>query len=150
VSLMNCDYKIVSGCIAARLNATLPGLIHSDQMGLLGHHCSDNLHVIGDTVEYCEQAKIGGAMVFMDQEKYFNRADHEWVYRVLATYGYVEGFIGWVWAFYKGVHSCFLVNGHFTDQVEIGRGLRQGDPPSSLFYVLTSEVTANSVRKDGI
>jgi hypothetical protein len=51
VRLVNCDYKIMSGCIAARLSATLPGLIHSDQTGLPGRHCSDNLCVIEDTVE---------------------------------------------------------------------------------------------------
>jgi hypothetical protein len=90
-------------------------------------------------------------MLFLDQEKCFDRLNHEWVYKVLARYGYGygEGLIGWIWAFYNGVYSRVLVNGHFTDHVQIGRGLRQGDPPSSLLYILTAEVMANSVRKDG-
>ena len=39
-----------------------------------------------------------------------------------------------------------LLNGGWSDLVQIGRGTRQGDPPSSLLYVLVAEVFAGQIR----
>ena len=148
ITLVNADYKLVSGCVAARLSSVLPGLIHEDQTGLPGRRISDGIHVVSDTIEYCQKKGVSAALVSLDQEKCFDRVDHGFLFRALATYGFGPGFLGLVRAFYNGATSRVLVNGVFSDQVRLDRGLRQGDPPSSLLYILTAEVLANAVRKD--
>ncbi|MEL6802457.1 MAG: reverse transcriptase family protein, partial [Bacteroidota bacterium] len=148
VTLVNADYKMLSGCVAGRLSSVLPDLVHEDQTGLPGRRAADSIHVIADTVEYCQREGVEGALVFLDQEKCFDRVDHGFVFKTLATYGFGPGFLGMVRAFYNGATSRVLVNGVFSEQIRLGRGVRQGDSPSSLLYVLTAEVLANSIRKD--
>ena len=82
----------------------------------------------------------------MDQEKCFDRIDHEFVYKVLGRFGFGGGFIKWVRTFYSGVNSRVLINGEWGDLIQIGRGLRQGDAPSSLLYVAVVEVLACQIR----
>ena len=91
---------------------------------------------------------MAGALVCLDQEKCFDRVDHGFLFKAMAAYGFGPAFIGFVRAFYNGVTSRVLVNGSFSEQIRLGRGLKQGDPPSSLLYIITAEVLANAVRKD--
>jgi hypothetical protein len=116
VTLVNVDYKLVSRCVAGNLSSVLPGLVYKDQTGLPGCHVSTNLHVIRDAVEYCEREGIGGALVFLDQEKRFDRVDHDFAFKVLACYGFGGGFLRWVRDFYNEVISRVLVNGVFSNR----------------------------------
>ena len=86
--------------------------------------------------------------MFLDQEKCFDRVDHGFMFKTLEAFGFGPGFLGLVRSFYNGATSRVLVNGVFSEKVSLGRGVRQGDSPSSQLYVLTAEVMANSVRKD--
>ncbi|MEL6805670.1 MAG: reverse transcriptase family protein, partial [Bacteroidota bacterium] len=148
VTLVNADYKLVSGCVAGRLSSVLPGFVHEDQTGLPGRHISDGIHCAADVVQYCQRDGVPGALVCLDQEKCFDRVDHGFMFRAMAAYGFGPGMIGLVRAFYNGATSRVLVNGVFSEQIRLGQGVRQGDPPSSLLYIITAEVFANAVRKD--
>ena len=148
VTLVNADYKLVSGCVAARLSSVLPGFVHEDQTGLPGRQISDGIHLAADVYEYCQREEVAGALVSLDQEKCFDRVDHGFLYKAMEAYGFGPGFVGLVRAFYNGATSRVLVNGVFSEQVRLDRGVRQGDPPSSLLYIITAEVLANAVRKD--
>ena len=148
VTLINADYKLISGCVAARLGGVLPSLIHPDQTGVPGRRIADGIHIVSDVIEYCEREEVCGAIVSLDQEKCFDRVDHGFMFKVLAKYGFGPAFIGLVKSFYAGATSKVLVNGIFSEEIQLGRGVRQGDPPSSLLYVLTAEVLASVIRND--
>ena len=46
----------------------------------------------------------------------------------------------------KSVTSQIKVNGFLTEDINISRGVRQGDPLSALLYVLIAEVLGNQIR----
>ena len=78
----------------------------------------------------------------------FDRVDHSFLFKVLEKFGFGPGFMGLVRSFYEGATSRVLINGVFSEPIDLGRGVRQGDSPSSLLYVLTAEVLAITIRKD--
>ena len=46
----------------------------------------------------------------------------------------------------KDITSCVKINGFLTDEIEITRGVRQGDPLSARLYVIIAEVLRNQIR----
>ena len=148
ITLVNADYKIISKTIARRMAKVLPELISEDQTCVPGRHISTNIHVLRDVVEYCDGTGTEGALLFLDQEKCFDRVEHGFIYKVMAKMGYGEIFIKWVRIFYNGVHSRVLINGEMSDLIQIRRGNRQGDSPSSHIYVMVAEVLACQVRRN--
>ena len=70
------------------------------------------------------------------------------MFKVLERFGFGPRLIRMIKSFYNQATSKVLINGVFSEDINLGRGVRQGDSPSSLLYVLTAEVLANSIRKD--
>ena len=48
----------------------------------------------------------------------------------------------------KDITSCIKINGFLTDEIEITRGVRQGDPLSAQLYVIITEVLGNQIRSN--
>ena len=88
-----------------------------------------------------------GILVTLDQEKAFDRVDHDFLIHVLSKFGFRPSFCGWVSLFYKDVFSRVLCNGSLSAPVFLERGVRQGCPLSPLVYVLVSEVLSTQIRK---
>ena len=55
--------------------------------------------------------------------------------------------MSWIEIILKDI-SCVKINGFLTDEIEIIRGVRQGDPLSSLLYVIIAEVLGNQIRSN--
>ena len=87
-----------------------------------------------------------GILVTLDQEKAFDRVDHEFLMRTLAKLGFGAVFCQWVSLFYNNVFSRIICNGKLSDPISLGRGVRQGCPLSPLLYILVSEVLSTQIR----
>ena len=88
-----------------------------------------------------------GILVTLDQEKTFDRVDHEFLMRVFSKFGFGPMFCGWVSLLYDNVFSRVICNGKLTCPISLGRGVRQGCPLSPLLYVLVSGVLSTQIRK---
>ena len=70
LTLLNCDYKIVSKAIANRIKAVLPGLISEDQSGFIKNRCiSDNICTLDSAIKHAEGKGLPGLLLFLDFEK---------------------------------------------------------------------------------
>lgn len=102
--------------------------------------------MVRDLLDMIDKTDETGILVTLDQEKAFDRVDHEFLMRTLAKFGFGPTFCQWVSLFYNNVVSRIIVNGNLSDPVFLGRGVRQGCPLSPLLYVLVSEVLSTQVR----
>ena len=84
LTLLNCDYnKIISKLLAARLKNVLTKLIHPDQKGFVkGRNISEANRMIQDIIQYADEENEEGIIVFLDQQKAFDRVEWGWVDRV--------------------------------------------------------------------
>ena len=148
ISLLNTDYKLASKVITERLKLVMSSIVHQDQTcGVVGRSIFSNLHLIRDTLDMIDKTDETGILVTLDQEKAFDRVDHEFLMRTLAKFGFGPSFCRWVDIFYNDVFSRIICNGSLSAPVFLQRGVRQGCPLSPLLYVLISEVLSTQIRK---
>ena len=81
LTLLNRDYKIIEKILAERLEVILPKLIHSDQKGFLkGRNISEANRLLQDAIEYTDREYGDGIIIFLDQQKAFDRVDGDgWI-----------------------------------------------------------------------
>ena len=148
ISLLNTDYKLASKTITERLKPVMNSIVHRDQTcGVVGRSIFSNLQLIRDTLDMIDKTDEPGILVTLDQEKAFDRVDHEFLMRTLAKFGFGPSFCHWVSIFYNDVFSRIICNANLSMPVFLGRGVRQGCPLSPLLYVLVSEVLSTQIRK---
>ena len=97
-----------------------------------GHHGPPCQIGLNDTVKYANSENIEAAILFLDQEKAFDRVDHQFLIKTLKHLNFGDYFISWIEIILKNISSCVKINGFLTDEIEITRGARQGDPLSAL------------------
>ena len=142
ISLINVDIKILAKILSNRLMYVLPSIIHRTQTAVYGRQIDETVHMIRDLIDLANKEDIPAAFIFLDQEKAFDRVNHNFLYKTLRAFGFGEVFIQWIQALYKNASSILNINGFFSQRIPLSRGIRQGCPLSSLLYVLVIEVFA--------
>ena len=80
ITLLNVDYKIISKILAERLKKVLPKIINTEQKGFAkGRNIFDGNRLLQDIIDYTEIEDEEGAIIFLDQQKAFDRAEWEWI-----------------------------------------------------------------------
>ena len=149
ISLLNTDYKVITKVLSNRLRNYLPMLIHPDQScSVKGRSIQDNCHYLRDIVDYINDGNETGVLLSLDQEKAFDRVNHNYLMSVLRFYGFDNNFVKWIEILYNDISSSVVVNGHISDPFNVRRSVRQGCPLSPLLYILSLEPVLNQIRKD--
>ena len=127
----------------------LPEIISTDQTcGIPGRSITSNLALFRDFIAYYQSNNLHGYIISLDQEKAFDRVNHQFLIRIMKTCNFGENFINWINTIYKNNTSFILQHGHLSLPVKISRGVRQGCPLSALLYLLVGEVFAELVRQN--
>ena len=148
VTLMNTDYKLYTKTIATKLGKVAPTLLHPNQAGFVpGRGLYDHTRTSHTTIEYCDLMGINGCIVSLDQEKAYDKIDHDYLWRILEKNGFPETFIRKIKTLYGKAETAIMVNGVLPKPVKVQRGVRQGCPMSCLLYNIAIEPLAQALRK---
>ena len=150
ITLLNVDYKILAKVLNKRLSNILPYVIDINQTcAVKGRRITDNLCILRDIISLSVSRNNRLAIVSLDQEKAFDRVNHTFLFNSLHKYGLGPAIIQWVRLLYTNIDSCVMVNGFTTENIVIGRGVRQGCPLSPTLYVLCIDLFARMLHKRG-
>ncbi len=148
ITLLGCDYKIFEKVLANRMKKVMNKLINEGQKAYVeGRYIGDNARLMEDIIFECEENNIPGAIIFIDQAKAYDRVEWEWLEKVMKRFNFGQKFIGWITMLYQNAKSTIMTNGHFSEAIQLERGLRQGSPLSSLLYILQAEPFAEMIRQ---
>jgi len=148
ITLLNIDIKIITKTLADRLANIIPKLVHANQTCIPGRHIENNIFLTQDLIDHANLTNRNLAIIFLDQEKAFDRMSHKFIFKILERFGFGAYFIKWVKTICFDTKSFVKVNGYQTFEFSIERGVRQGCPLSPLLYVLTAEALSSAIRKN--
>ncbi len=149
VALLCLDYKHFSKCLTNRLKHCLHLLIQNDQTYCIPKRSIiDNLFLLKDIIDFNQNNKNNLGVLSLDQEKAFDRVDHDFLFKVLKSYGFGDVFISYITLLYSNVHVMVKGGGGLSAPIPVTRGIRQGCPISGQLYSLIIETLLCRLRKD--
>ena len=149
VSLLCCDYKILTRALSLRLRTVLPDILHINQSYCVpGRHISDNIRFISDATCYANEEHLPLAIVSLDQEKAFDRIHHDYLFKTLESFGFGDYLLSCIRTLYTNVQSLLKINNSLTSPFQFQRGIRQGCSLSGQLYAICLEPLLHKLRSD--
>ena len=97
---------------------------------------------------YTETNNIPGLLVLIDFEKAFDSMSWSFIYKVLKYYGFGGNFIQWIKILNTNFRASVLQSGFLSEQFDIQRGCRQGDPIAPYLFILCAEILAILIKQN--
>lgn len=88
---------------------------------------------------------INIGLISIDQEKAFDRVEHQYLWKTLNAFGFGPGFIGVIKVLYRDTESMLKINGGLSAPFKVNRGIRQGCALSGMLYSLAIEPLLNKL-----
>ena len=112
ISLINVDIKILCKTLANRLIPILPDVIHTSQTAVYGRRIDHTIHLIRDLIDLANKDDDTAAFIFIDQEKAFDRVNHNFLFKVMKSFAIGDNFINWIRILYSNASATVNVNGN--------------------------------------
>ena len=126
ISLLNVDYKILTKILAKRIKKVLNEIIMGDQVGYMkGRNIGEAIRIIDDIIFHTSRYNLSGFLLAIDFEKAFDSISHQFLQKVLSSFGFGPSFQKWVKVLYTNTLSCVLNEGGSTGYFKVERGVRQ-------------------------
>ena len=147
VSLLCTDYKLLSKVLATRLRKVMEHVIHVDQTYCVPSRLiTDNVTLIRDVLDLSGSLGCELGLISLDQEKAFDRVEHQYLWQTLEAFGFSSGLIAKIQVLYSDIESVLKINGSLCAPFEAQRGIRQGCSLSGMLYSLAIEPFLHRLR----
>lgn len=147
ISLMNVDTKILAKALARRLEKVLPTIISKEQTGFIkGRQLYYNVRTLLNIIYSKETRATPEVVIAIDAEKAFDRVEWNYLFAVLAKFGFGESFISWLRLLYTLPCASITTNNTQSGYFFLNRGCRQGCPLSPLLFALAIEPLSMYLR----
>jgi hypothetical protein len=149
ITLSNCDAKIITKALAARMAGVLDEIIDPSQTAYVpGRSVMDNIRSNIYMKDYCITKSIDAILVSLDAKKAFDSVNHDYIETVLEKYGFGPVMRKTFRILYNDIKARILVNGHFSESINIERGVKQGDALSCAIFILCIDPLIRNLNKN--
>ena len=160
ISLLCVHYKVITKCLSNRLSKVMHSIIDASQTGFLpDRYIGENIRLMLDLVQYCEQTNTAAYALLIDMEKAYDRVSWVYLHQCVKAAGFGPYIAKWMQTLYplnaedqtkvhgrvlydvhaQTIQRRIVVNGELSPLVTLKCGVAQGDPLSYLLYILCDE-----------
>ncbi|KAJ0577283.1 putative RNA-directed DNA polymerase [Helianthus annuus] len=148
ISLIGVISKIVSKVLANRLKKVLGSIISNEQSAFIkGGNILDGPLIINEVVNWARRSKKKIMVFKVDFEKAYDCVSWKFLINTMRHMGFPSRWKNWIMGILFTGRASVLINGSPTDEFEIKRGLRQGDPLSPFLFTIVMEALHVMVDK---
>lgn len=148
ITLLNCDCKILAKTLARRFAAPLSTVIDDTQTAFLPDRwIGDNVLFHLEEIDYLENTRTPGVIVFMDFEKAYDRVSRPFVLECMRALGFGPKAVGWVGLLLRDTRAACRFNGFHTRVFDVLSGVAQGSPLSPALYLIAAQPLAARLRQ---
>ncbi|GAU25119.1 hypothetical protein TSUD_274080 [Trifolium subterraneum] len=147
ISLLGCLYKLIAKVLAGRLAKVMDLVVATTQSAfLVGRNLVDGVLVVNEVVDLAKKSGKPCLILKVDFEKAYDSVDWGFLEYMLRRFGFGETWVEWIRACVFAGNLSVLVNGSPTTEINIQRGLKQGDPLAPFLFLLVVEGFAGLMR----
>lgn len=151
ITLLNTDYKLLSGVIAARIKKGVSQIINETQSGFLsGRSIHNNIRLVLDLIDYSDTLIDQGFIIFLDFYKAFDSVEHPFILDTLNYFGFGQKFTNLISVLYSDINSCVSLEHGTCPRFPIKRGIRQGCNSSPLLFLMVAELLSIMIKNNEI
>jgi hypothetical protein len=148
ISLLGCLYKIVAKVLTVRLARVMDRLVAPTQSAFLkGRQLVDGVVVINEVVDLVKRTGRSCIIFKVDFEKAYDSVDWSFLEYMLDRFGFCDKWKDWIRACVFSGNMSVLINGSPSEEINIQRGLKQGDPLAPFLFLLVAEGLGSMMRK---
>ena len=149
ITVLNSDYKGLEKVIANRIEPALETIINNDQRGFMkSRRISANIRTIFELITHSEKENIEAIILSLDFMKCFDRIEFCALIGSLEFFNFSTYLIEWTKILYNNFRINIQNNGHFSNRITVSRGVHQGGPCSSLYFLICAETLALMLREN--
>ncbi|KAL3685807.1 hypothetical protein R1sor_003829 [Riccia sorocarpa] len=147
ITLLPTTYKIIAKIVAGRLKEMMAGLIDRQQTGFIaGRDIMENVLSLRLAQEWTQVSGQEAVFMKLDFQKAYDRVAHQFLWDTLRSSGMDADNVELIKGLVIGGHSLVHVNGQFTEEFPILRGVRQGCSLAPLLFALTTQPLMKMLR----
>lgn len=147
ITILNAEYKIMTTVLMLKLIKVAPSAIDMSQAGFLpGRSIHNQIDLMKRMIDLCQATDQNGMIIALDQEKAYDKIQHDYLWKVLERFGLPALFIATVKTLYTNAETRVIVNGEISKPFKVRRGVRQGDPLSCLLFIIAIEPLSTLIR----
>ncbi|KAL3694356.1 hypothetical protein R1sor_008007 [Riccia sorocarpa] len=148
LQLLNIGYKIISKILPNRLGEIAGTIVDLEQKGFIkGRAISDNVLKFLISQEWAELSQEPTLFVKLEFFKAYDLVNHEYLWATMKAMGFHSKFITLTQGLVQGSVSKIHVNGQFSEEISIERGVKQGCPLAPLLFALSTQPLMNILKK---
>ena len=147
ITLLNCDYKILSKGFVKRVTPVLSEVIKSGQLCSIGDkNILFGVSNVISSIDYVNMHKVAAYMATYDMFKAYDRVMLNYLVKVLEAMNFPDKFVRWVLMLHEGATTRFILN-FLTDPIAVLFSIRQGDPLSMILYIIYIEPLLMMIKR---
>lgn len=141
LTLLCCDYRILSKAVNSRLHPVMEEVVHSSQLatGQKEKNILTGVYDIIATVDYVNKYSKPAYIASYDLVKAYDRASIKFLMLVMEKMSFPVVFRRWVEMLHKDATTCLILPSGLSRVFPVTFSFRQGDPVSLDLYVLQQE-----------
>lgn len=130
VSLLGCDYKILTKILAAMIEPVLTKKLHPDQTGFVaGRQISSNLCHLFNVINTAEDNMVPETVISLDAHKAFDRIEYFYLFTALERFGFGPKFCSWIEIIYANPQAMVRTNNIISEPFLSVPGNKKGGAP---------------------